>query len=426
MRVLIADDEPAIRTVLRRVLMRHFSVDIVEAENGLEALERLSQERYSFVILDVTMPVMTGTETLRALRRHPQTANLPVIMMTANTDETTVRTIMHLGVSDYVIKPVRPGFVVERVARLMDSLMGDVEQSDVVPVPSSPMQIGPRTRVLLVDGSADFRQFFVDTVGQRCRVSETAAGTDALKKCLADPPDIVFIGSETGVLAPEDLAQKLRQTPRSTQMRLVRIQPPRALRRERRADIYDAMIARTFVAAALLESVESLTKEPGSMHRLLMLAPQLKLLAMASIEQAAALTLGTTVTPKEVAAVPGKGMEAAVPLDVRHDVVAMQVTVGATARSAKAIAARLHETLVEEISDEQALNALGEFAVTVTERLAAALQDSGVGTTPGTPTLVMEAKKRKPSDNAVVITLESCPAEFSLYVRLEGQRRVLA
>src|SRR5688572_18960307 len=124
MRVLIADDEPAIRTVLRRGLMRHFSVEIVEAENGLEALDRLSQDRFSFVILDVSMPVLTGTEPLRGLGRHPQTATLPVIILAANTDEAAVKQIMPLGVRDYVITPVRPGFVVEGVARLMDSLGG--------------------------------------------------------------------------------------------------------------------------------------------------------------------------------------------------------------------------------------------------------------------------------------------------------------
>src|SRR5258706_820164 len=154
MRVLIADDEPAIRTVLRGVLMRHFSVEIVEAENGLEALDRLTQDRYSFVILDVSMPVMTGTETLRALRRHPQTASLPVIIMTANTDEATVKQIMTLGVSDYVIKAVRPGFVVERVARLMDTLGGGEMQEQVTPSIAAPMQINAKTRVMLVDGSA--------------------------------------------------------------------------------------------------------------------------------------------------------------------------------------------------------------------------------------------------------------------------------
>jgi CheY-like chemotaxis protein len=287
------------------------------------------------------------------------------------------------------------------------------------------MEIGPRTRALLVDGSADFRRFFVETIGQRCRVTETASGTDALKKCLDDPPDIVFVGSETGVLSPEDLAQKLRQAPRSAQARLVRIQPPRMMR-QRRGDLYDAMIARTFMSTALLESVEGLTKEQDSMHRLLTLAPQLKVVAMASIEQAAALTLGATVTPKEFSTTTAKGMEAAVPLDIRHDVVALHVILGANAKSAKAIGARLHETLVEEMGDDQALNALGEFAVTVAERLAAGLQDAGVSTSLGTPFMSAEPKKRKKGDDAIVITLESCPAEFSLYLRLEGQRRIVS
>jgi CheY-like chemotaxis protein len=425
MRVLIADDEPAIRTVLRRVLMRHFPVEVVEAENGLQALERLSQDRYSFAVLDVTMPVMTGTEALRALRRHPQTANLPVIMMTANTDELTVRAIMHLGVSDYVIKPMRPRFVVERVARLMDSLMGGHAQAVAMPPTTLPIRIGPRTRALLVDGSADFRRFFAETVGQRCRVSDTASGTDALKQCLDDPPDIVFVGSETGVLSPDDLAQKLREAPRDGRVRLVRIQPPRMMRK-RRGDLYDATISRTFMATTLLESVDDLTKEQGSMHRMLALAPQLKVIAMASIEQAAALSLGTTITPREFSTALARDMEASVPVSVRHDVVSLEVSVGANVGSAKTIAARLHDTLAEEVTEDQALSALGEFAMTVTERLAEGLQDAGVGALPGEPSMSTDARKKKKADDAIVVTLESCPAAFSLYLRLEARRRLVA
>jgi two-component system chemotaxis response regulator CheY len=425
MRVLIADDEPAIRTVLRRVLMRHFAVEIIEAENGLDALERLSKDHYSLVLLDVNMPIMTGTEALRALRRHPKTATLPVIMMTGNTDESLVRQIMTLGVSDYVIKPVRPAFVVERVARLMDSLL-DSDPAELTPLPPSvQLQIGPRTRVLLVDGSADFRQFFCDTVGAMCRVSDSSGGIDALKRYLAEAPDIVFIGSETGVISPEDLAHKLRHSPRSSQINLVRILPPRATKRERTGDLYDGMVARTFVASALRASVEALTREPGSMHQLQTLVPQLKLLAMASVEQAAAVALGATVTPKDRAlGSTKKSLEATVNLEVRHDVVTLTVTVGANLRSSTAIAARLRETLPEEVTSERRAEALGEFATTVAERLSAALEEAGVQTTPSLPVVSMDGKKRRsPSPEALLIVADSCPAEFSVYVRIDGHRR---
>ncbi len=427
MRVLIADDEPAIRTVLRRVLMRHFPVDITEAENGLDALERLSQEPYSLVILDVNMPVMTGTEALRALRRHPQTATLPVIMMTGNTDESLVRQIMTLGVSDYVIKPVRPAFVVERVARLMDSILERHPKEEAPSAPHTRLQIGSRTRVLLVDGSTDFRQFFCDTLGQMCRVSDSPAGIDALKRCLTEAPDIVFIGSETGVLSSEDLADKLRHSPRSSQINIVRVLPPRATKRDRAVDLYDATIPRTFVASALKSSIEALTREPGTMHRVQTLIPQLKVLAMASVEQAAALSLGATVTPKDgVPTGTSRSVEATVPLDVRHDVVTLLLTVGANTKSGKAIASRLHETLPEEVTPEQLAAALGEFAITVADRLTSALQETGVQTTPGTVTVSTDAKKRLPaSTDALTILAESTPAEFSVYVRVDSQRRVV-
>lgn len=334
---------------------------------------------------------------------------------------------MQLGVSDYVLKPVRPGFVVERVARLMDSLNDGDNQVEAARMAAGPLQIGPRTRALLVDGSADFRQFFCETVGSMCKVTETAFGIDALKRSLTEAPEIMFIGSETGVLTSEDLAEKIRHTVRSAPTTLVRILPPRSTRKERRDDLYDAVIPRTFVASALKASIEALTREPGSMHRLLTLVPQLKLLAMASVEQVAALTLGTTVTPKEgMTGNTNKSIEASLGIEIRQESVTLMLTIGASAKSAKVMAARLHETLQKEVSNESANAALSELVTTTADRLASALQEVGVQTSAGMPVVFADSKKRKPvSADAVVFTVESSPAEFSMYVRLDGVRRAV-
>jgi len=118
MRILIADDAPATLAVMRRILMRHFPCEVSEVDNGLDALERLTGSPHSQVLLDVKMPLLNGVETLRAIRAHQRTSALPVIVMTGSTEEDVVREMVSLGVSDYVIKPVRPAIIVERVARI--------------------------------------------------------------------------------------------------------------------------------------------------------------------------------------------------------------------------------------------------------------------------------------------------------------------
>jgi len=161
------------------------------------------------------------------------------------------------------------------------------------------------------------------------------------------------------------------------------------------------------------------------MHQLQTLIPQLKLLAMASVEQAAAVALGATVIPKERAVgSTKKSLEATVNLEVRHDVVNLTVTVGANLRSSTAIAARLREILPEEVTSERMAEALGEFATTVAEQLSAALEEAGVQTTPNLPVVSMDGKKRRPpSPEALLIVADSCPSEFSVYVRIDGYWR---
>jgi CheY-like chemotaxis protein len=81
MRTLIADDDPNVRGLVRRVLMRQFdSLDIAECDNGLAALELLTNGEYDLVLLDLSMPLMDGLDVLHSVRCAPAPARLPVIM----------------------------------------------------------------------------------------------------------------------------------------------------------------------------------------------------------------------------------------------------------------------------------------------------------------------------------------------------------
>ena len=76
--IMVVDDEPNIREIINRMVTKE-GHEVVEATNGSEALEKVGHESIDIMILDVSMPVMDGFETLRRLRANPNTENMPVL-----------------------------------------------------------------------------------------------------------------------------------------------------------------------------------------------------------------------------------------------------------------------------------------------------------------------------------------------------------
>lgn len=100
-KILVVDDEETVRNLLQRIL-EESGYSIVTASNGYEALERFSQHKVDLVLLDIKMPGLSGFEVLEQIRK---TSNVPVIMLTAVKETTTVRDTLSLGADDYVRKP---------------------------------------------------------------------------------------------------------------------------------------------------------------------------------------------------------------------------------------------------------------------------------------------------------------------------------
>lgn len=102
--VLIVDDSLTVRKVTSRLLKkegyRHF-----EAENGMQALERLQDERPDVILMDIEMPVMNGYEATQAIRATAETSDIPIIMITSRVGESHRQRAMDLGVNEYLGKP---------------------------------------------------------------------------------------------------------------------------------------------------------------------------------------------------------------------------------------------------------------------------------------------------------------------------------
>lgn len=103
--VLLVDDEEMTRDLLR-LMLKGTGFTIYEAEDGFVALEQVEIHNPDIMILDVMMPGMDGLAVCRALRSKPQTADLPVIMLSAKTTPTAIQDGLDAGANKYLTKPV--------------------------------------------------------------------------------------------------------------------------------------------------------------------------------------------------------------------------------------------------------------------------------------------------------------------------------
>jgi two-component system chemotaxis response regulator CheY len=213
MNVLIADDEPMTRSLLRRVLTRDCGCTVSEAADGLAALSSCGTTRPDLIITDLRMPVMDGIELIEALRQVPALAAIPVVMMTAARDQGPVHRAIELGVTDYLLKPLQADRVAERLRGVVARVTRTSDQASD----------DDRTPLLVADGNAEFRQFVATALGAHRVVHQAQSGVAALQRAVETRPGVVLVGGELGLLGPELLMRKLRAAGELAETRIVAV-----------------------------------------------------------------------------------------------------------------------------------------------------------------------------------------------------------
>ena len=117
-KVLIVDDEIHVIKIIQFKLKKE-GFDVLSALRGAEAIEIARRELPDVILLDVMMPVMDGYEVFEILQADDQTKNIPVIMVTAKTQEEDKLKAERLGVSDYIFKPFTLPIVVDAINRVL-------------------------------------------------------------------------------------------------------------------------------------------------------------------------------------------------------------------------------------------------------------------------------------------------------------------
>ncbi len=116
--VLIADDDASMRLLVSTTLADD-SLELLEAQDGLQALALARKKRPHLILLDVAMPGLTGLEVCRALRADPPTARVPVVMLTAQGQESDRERGLAAGATAYLTKPFSPLQLLQLVEDLL-------------------------------------------------------------------------------------------------------------------------------------------------------------------------------------------------------------------------------------------------------------------------------------------------------------------
>ncbi len=119
-RILAVDDEPNIVRLIEVNLTRH-GYQVETANNGVQALEKIRANRPDLIVSDVMMPEMDGFELLSTIRRDPALESLPVIMLTAKTQDKNVMEGYTRGADMYLTKPFNPAELLAFVKRILQS-----------------------------------------------------------------------------------------------------------------------------------------------------------------------------------------------------------------------------------------------------------------------------------------------------------------
>jgi two-component system chemotaxis response regulator CheY len=113
-KLLVIDDEPAVLKLVKSMLNRA-RYEVSTCASGTEALRLIEDGAFDCIITDAVMPVMTGYDLVRAIRKHPQLSELPVLMLTRKRHRQDVKRAVEVGVSDYVLKPIDEHLLLDKV-----------------------------------------------------------------------------------------------------------------------------------------------------------------------------------------------------------------------------------------------------------------------------------------------------------------------
>src|SRR5512134_656209 len=118
-RILIVEDSPTMRQLLVFALKRLKEVDIVEAQDGMDGLRRVSSDHFDIALIDINMPVMDGLKLIRLMRDEESLRQIPIVVVTTEGADEDRERALALGANEYLTKPIQANRVLAVVKDLL-------------------------------------------------------------------------------------------------------------------------------------------------------------------------------------------------------------------------------------------------------------------------------------------------------------------
>lgn len=118
-KVLFVEDSPTMRRIIKNSLNSIGFTDVIEAEHGLDALEKIEGEDIGLVLTDWNMPEMNGEELVKKLRETDEHKSTPIVMITTRGMKEDVMTAVKLGVNGYLVKPFTPDILKKKINEIL-------------------------------------------------------------------------------------------------------------------------------------------------------------------------------------------------------------------------------------------------------------------------------------------------------------------
>ncbi len=120
LKVLVVDDFPTMRRIVKNLLKQIGFENIDEAEDGMMALQKLQKDKYGLVVSDWNMPNMEGIDLIRKIRQDAALKDTPFLMVTAEAEKEKVIEAIKAGVDNYIVKPFTAEVLKEKLEKISD------------------------------------------------------------------------------------------------------------------------------------------------------------------------------------------------------------------------------------------------------------------------------------------------------------------
>jgi CheY-like chemotaxis protein len=191
-RILVVDDEADIRDIVKTYLLEE-GYEVLEAENGHEAIMKVQKEMPDLVVLDIMMPGINGFEVAKHLKDDPNTQDIPIIILSVLAQDSQYRQ----GILDYISKPFRQEELIATVRKIFDKVDGKAA----------------RKHVLVVDDDPDIVDIISICLKENNINPEKAYnGLEALEKIKEKKPDLVLLDINMPGMNGFDVIKKIKSS----------------------------------------------------------------------------------------------------------------------------------------------------------------------------------------------------------------------